>query len=127
MTFGPDLLRGSLDLLILSELGRGQQYGYQILTALRERSGGRIDLKAGTLYPVLHRLEHEGSVKSHWEDSTGRERKWYALTAAGRARLARDAREWLDFAACVRRVIRPALGSLPGVSPGAADASGATA
>ena len=109
MTFGRELLRGSLELMVLSELDDGDCYGYQILAALRERSDGRIDIKAGTLYPILHKLERQRSVKTRWEDSTGRDRKWYALTAKGRRQLERDAREWLDYAACVRGMLGRAL------------------
>lgn len=109
MTFSRDLLRGSLDIVLLSELERSPRYGYQILQAIRVRSGGRIDLKAGTLYPLLHRLEGEGLVASRWEEAGGRERKWYELTERGRARLAKDAREWLDYAACIRNLLSPAL------------------
>ena len=110
MAFTRDLLRGSLELVVLSELGAGSRYGYQILASLRRQSGGRISLKAGTLYPILHKLERTGSVHSWWDTGGGRERKWYALTDKGRARLQRDAREWLDYAACVRAMLRPILG-----------------
>ena len=123
MAFTRDLLRGSLDLMILSDLNHGSRYGYQILRSLRERSAGRIDLKAGTLYPILHKLERDGCVRSWWDDSTGRDRKWYALTEKGRRRLAADAREWLDYAACVRGFLRPMTGVLNGgpSSPAAAE------
>lgn len=110
MAFGRDLLRGSLELMVLSELSSGSRYGYQILASLRRRSDGRIDLKAGTLYPILHKLEKGGSVRSWWDDSAGRDRKWYTLTDKGRNRLERDAREWMDYAACVRGILRPVLG-----------------
>ncbi len=109
--FGRDLLRGSLDLMVLSNLSGGDRYGYQILTDLRDQSRGKVDLKAGTLYPLLHKLEAEGCVLSRWDDSTGRDRKWYSITEKGRQRLATDAREWLDYAACVRAMIAPLLGS----------------
>lgn len=108
--FGRDLLRGSLDLMILSNLSGGERYGYQILSDLRDQSRGKVDLKAGTLYPLLHKLEAEGCVQSRWDDSTGRDRKWYSITEKGRHRLAADAREWLDYAACVRGMLAPLLG-----------------
>ena len=78
--------------------------------ALREQSGGRVDLKAGTLYPILHKLEKQKSVRSWWDDSTGRDRKWYALTQKGKGRLECDAREWLDYSACVRDMLGRVLG-----------------
>lgn len=116
MGFDRDLLRGSLELVILSELGAGERYGYQILAALRDQTGGRVDLKAGTLYPILHKLEDQGSVQSRWDDSSGRDRKWYALTDKGRGRLERDAREWLDYATCVRSMLSRVLGA-PSAAP----------
>lgn len=116
MTFDRELLRGSLELMILSELSAGERYGYQILAAWRDQTGGRVDLKAGTLYPLLHKLEDQGSVQSRWDDSTGRERKWYALTEKGRRRLVRDAREWMDYATCVRAMLNRVL-SGPNAAP----------
>lgn len=109
MAYSRDLLRGSLDLLVLSSLIHGERYGYQILNALRDESSGRVDLKAGTLYPILHKLEAEGSVKSRWEDGSGRDRKWYQLTDKGRQRLQEGAREWLDYAGCIRALLQPAF------------------
>jgi PadR family transcriptional regulator PadR len=114
VAFARDLLRGSLDLMVLSDLNRGSRYGYQILGSLRARSAGRVDLKAGTLYPILHKLERDGCVRSWWDDSTGRDRKWYALTDKGRRRLEADARQWLDYAACVRAFLRPVVDALNG-------------
>lgn len=110
--FDRDLLRGSLDLLILAEVGAGECYGYQILSALREKSGGRVDLRAGTLYPILHKLEADGCVSSRWDDGAGRDRKWYVLTEFGRARLEAHTREWLDYAACLQRMLRPIVAAL---------------
>ena len=117
MAFDRDLLRGSLDLMVLSDLGDGPRYGYQILGSLRERSDGRVELKAGTLYPILHKLERDGCVRCWWDDATGRDRKWYALTEKGRGRLHTDTRAWLDYAACVRGILRPVVDLLDGTSP----------
>ena len=114
MAFSRELLRGSLELMVLAELNGRSRYGYQILAALREQSDGRVDLKAGTLYPILHKLEKHKNVRSWWEDSTGRDRKWYALTAKGKRRLECDAREWLDYSACVREMLGRVLGDASG-------------
>ena len=103
--FERELLRGSLDLMVLSVLAGGKRYGYLIQKEVRQASGGRVDLKAGTLYPLLHRLEDEKLIRSSWEASTGRDRKWYELTAAGRKRLAAQAQEWVDYAACIQQVL----------------------
>src|SRR5262245_15417786 len=104
--FERDLLRGSLDLVVLSVLaGGGKKYGYLIQKEVREASRSRVDLAAGTLYPLLHRLEGDGLIRSSWDDSTGRERKWYELTAAGRKRLSVQAQEWADYAACIQQLL----------------------
>ncbi len=107
--FGRDMLRGSLELMVLSVLADGTTYGYRILQRLAEASGGRVELKAGTLYPILHRLEARGAVRSRWDSTTGRDRKWYALTAAGRKALRHEADEWFAYAKCVQGLLRPAL------------------
>jgi|SoiMethySBSTD1v2_1073268.scaffolds.fasta_scaffold5307191_2 PadR family transcriptional regulator, regulatory protein PadR len=103
--FQRDLLRGSLDLMILSVLAGGKKYGYLIQKEVREASGARVELPAGTLYPLLHRLEDDGLIRSTWDASTGRDRKWYDLTAAGRKRLSAQAQEWADYAACIRQLL----------------------
>ncbi len=103
--FQRDLVRGSLDLMVLSVLAGGKKYGYLIQKEVREASGARVDLAAGTLYPLLHKLEDDGLVRSSWETSTGRERKWYELTAAGKRRLSAQAQEWADYAACIRQLL----------------------
>ena len=83
-SLSPELLRGSLELMVLSVLADGSKYGYLIQQRLRESSGAMVDVQAGTLYPVLHRLEKDKLIKARWEKTTGRPRKWYDLTAAGR-------------------------------------------
>ena len=103
--FERELLRGSLDLMVLSVLAGGKQYGYLIQKHVSQASGGRVDLKAGTLYPLLHRLEDDKLIRSTWDESTGRSRKWYELTAAGRKRLSSQAQEWADYAACIRDLL----------------------
>jgi PadR family transcriptional regulator PadR len=103
--FQRDLVRGSLDLMVLSVLSSGKKYGYLIQKEVREATSARVDLAAGTLYPLLHRLEDEGLVRSTWDDSTGRERKWYEITARGTKALNIQAQDWADYAACVRQLL----------------------
>ena len=91
--------------MVLSVLAGGKKYGYLIQKEVREASAARVDLPAGTLYPLLHKLEDEGLVRSSWDDTTGRQRKWYDLTAAGRKRLSVQAQEWTDYAACIRQLL----------------------
>ena len=109
MAFDSELLRGSLDLMVLSALADGPRYGYLIQQSLREATADRVGLSAGTLYPLLHRLEEDKLVKASWDDETGRRRKWYSLTPAGRRTLTQRARQWQDYAECLRRVLAPIL------------------
>ena len=109
----PELLRGSLELMVLSVLADGPKYGYLIQQQLRDASREMVDVQAGTLYPVLHRLERDRAIRARWEQSTGRPRKWYELTALGRKRLVQRTRTWEAYVECVRRIIEPGLDAAP--------------
>lgn len=111
--FERDLLRGSLDVLVLSALVDAAKYGYLIQKHVREATSGHAALAAGTLYPLLHRLEAKKLVRSYWDESTGRRRKWYALTAAGRNRLSSQAREWQSYTECMGRLLAGVLKAPP--------------
>ncbi len=111
--FERELMRGSLDLMVLSVLADGANYGYLIQKRVRDAGGDMIKLQAGTLYPLLHRLEADGVIKSKWDHSTGRKRKWYELTPAGRRRIRDQALQWDKYAACIQRILTPALAALP--------------
>lgn len=110
-----DLLHGSLDVLVLAVLADGPQYGYAIQRKLRDTAGQASGtssgdgIKAGTLYPLLHRMEQDGLVEPAWEKITGRPRKWYTLTAAGRKRLTTQAADWHALLARLQSVVLPAL------------------
>jgi len=81
--------------ILMAVLAQGESYGYAIIARVRALSGGDLCWTEGMLYPVLHRLERKGLVKARWRQSeTGRERKYYALTAAGRAALVTERNEW---------------------------------
>jgi len=110
--FHRDLLRRSLDLMVLSVLADGANYGYLIQKHLRESSHGRGQLLAGTLYSLLHRLESDGAIRSKWDAKTGRNRKWYELTVAGRRLSATAANQWDQYAICIRQLLKPAVRSL---------------
>lgn len=100
------LLSGSTALLLMKLLAEKDMYGYQMIAELRDRSDHTFDLKAGTLYPLLHTLEQRGWIDS-WEESadTARPRRYYHLTDAGRARLAEKENEWRAYAAAVTKVL----------------------
>ncbi len=113
--FDRDLIRGSLDLMVLSVLSQQPQYGYMIQQKISQASDGRVPIQAGTLYPLLHKLESEKLIRAKWDDSSGRKRKWYELTAKGRKRLRSGAEQWQQFANCVLGLLNPKK-NLPGTS-----------
>jgi transcriptional regulator len=104
-----ETLKGHLDLLVLAALKSGPLHGYAVIQALRERSHEVFDLPEGTVYPVLHRLERAGLLSSKWDDETGRRRRVYQLTKAGRTAMRQQTEDWLSFARTVSAVV--------GVSP----------
>src|SRR5688500_2129635 len=99
--FERELLRGSLDTMVLSVLADSPKYGYLIQRRLRDSSLGQVQIQAGTLYPLLHRLEADRLIRSKWDDSAGRRRKWYELTSGGRKRLSAQAQAWRRYAECM--------------------------
>ena len=103
--FTRDLMRGSLDLMVLSILADESQYGYLIQKRLNLATGGTVKLPAGTLYPLLHRLESKRLIRSRWDSSTGRRRKWYDITTAGKKRLESQASQWKQYSDCVTQLL----------------------
>jgi PadR family transcriptional regulator, regulatory protein PadR len=100
-----EVLKGHLDLLLLSTLAAGPAHGYRIVDDLRDRSGGAFDLSEGTVYPALYRLERGGLLSSRWASVGGRRRRVYSLTRKGRRALAERRRDWVSFAAAVEEVV----------------------
>ena len=96
---------GATGMLLLSLLSRREMYGYEMIAALRERSNHVFDLKAGTLYPLLPGLEQRGWVVSRDGEAGGRVRRYYAITASGRAALEAQREQWNAYAAGVRGVL----------------------
>ena len=100
------LLSGSTPLLVLSLLRDGDKYGYEMIEELAKRSDDTFLLKEGTLYPLLHSLEKEKLVTSYTQlTPSGRERKYYRLTADGRSQLEYKEKEWKLFAQTVNAVL----------------------
>ncbi|WP_261663356.1 PadR family transcriptional regulator [Deinococcus sp. Marseille-Q6407] len=100
----PDLLRGHLDLILLTILERQPLYGFAIIQEARARTDGYFDFREGSLYPALHRLEKAGLLSTH-DGETGRNgkpRKYYALTAEGVRWLALKRDEFEQFTGAVR-------------------------
>jgi transcriptional regulator len=104
------LLAGILDVLVLEVVSEGPSYGYQITQTVLSRSGGRFELKEGSLYPALHRLERQKLLSSNWREADGRRRKYYRLTSAGAKALEARRREWAAFAAGVNGVLGASRG-----------------
>ncbi|MEZ2390214.1 PadR family transcriptional regulator [bacterium RCC_150] len=102
---GRSSVNGQLDLLLLGSLGAGEAHGYALIARVHERSGARLELREGSVYPALHKLEAAGWVASRWVDDADGRRRVYALTGAGRAELVRRAEEWKGFSAAVRGVL----------------------
>lgn len=102
-----ELKRGSLELIVLHLLSLGEAYGYEIVATLTARTNGGLEVTDGTLYPVLYRLERAGFVAVRWETpQRGVPRKYYRLTDAGEAELARLTHEWTTFANAMARLLR---------------------
>ncbi len=95
--------KGSLQLLILNILDQGPNHGYQIAQHIRQRSGGVLDFKEGSLYPTLHALQRMGCLESVETQENGRIRRNYALTENGRQMLAAEKQAWSQFVQAVDR------------------------
>jgi PadR family transcriptional regulator PadR len=90
-----ELVAASTEPLILSLLSKGESYGYAIIQDVRKRSGDQIQWTDGMLYPVLHRMERNGLIKSRWVKlENGRKRKYYALKADGKKALKKHSQQW---------------------------------
>ena len=100
------LLWGMVETLILEVVSDGPNYGYEIAQTVTHRSKGYFELKEGSLYPALHRLERQKLLASYWEETDeGRRRKFYRLTPAGRRGLDERREEWSRFSSGVNGVL----------------------
>jgi PadR family transcriptional regulator PadR len=102
-----DLLQGTLDLLILKICDGGPVHGYAISQRLRARSEDVLQVQQGSMYPALHRLERKGLLKASWDTTdTGREAKFYQLTAAGRRQLDTETAYWMQMSRAIALVLQ---------------------
>ena len=100
------LPQGTLDLLILRVAGAGPIHGYAIAQRILQISREAIEVQQGSLYPALHRLENKGYLQAEWKPSeTGREAKYYRLTAKGRKQLRDETRNWLRLTELVGLIL----------------------
>jgi PadR family transcriptional regulator, regulatory protein PadR len=104
--FSRELKKGSPELLILALLDEHDRHGYEIGRLIEERSGGSLHFRIGSLYPVLCRLEEKGLTKGRWVESAGGpRRRYYHLTAKGRAFLKQERDTWDAYVFAVNQVI----------------------
>jgi transcriptional regulator len=107
---GPrELIPGTLDMLILKTVSREAMHGYAVAQSIQRQSEDVLRVEEGALYPALHRLEVRGLLKSEWGASENNRRaKYYALTAAGRRELEREAASWARVATAIHRIMQTA-------------------
>lgn len=107
-----ELLKGTLDIVILKTLETGPRHGYGISRWVRDATGEDLSIDEGALYPALRRLEKRGFVESEWGVSdTGRDAKFYRLTRDGRAELESVVDNWERYVSAMSRVLRAASGA----------------
>jgi len=99
--------KGSTRLAILQLVGERERYGYEIIAAIRDRTKGALELAEGNVYPALHALEAEGHITSTWREVEPGvpPRKYYRITAQGRAHRAALVQEWKDYAGAIARLL----------------------
>lgn len=106
MAIDKSLITGSTTTLILKLLEEKDMYGYEMIEALAKKSDNTFDLKAGTLYPILHKLEKDGLVESYEEKADSeRVRKYYHLTSKGKKKLLEKQKEWTTYSNAVNKVL----------------------
>jgi PadR family transcriptional regulator len=102
----PDILRGTLDLLILQSVAREAMHGWGISQRLQQRSNGVLEVNQGSLYPALQRLEQKGWLASAWEvTENNRRAKYYRLTESGRRALGEGVKGWRRYVGAVDLIL----------------------
>lgn len=105
MKIDKSLISGSTAMMVLKLLEEDDMYGYEMIETLRERSENVFELKAGTLYPLLHSLEEKGYLKSYEKPVGGKLRKYYSITKDGRKALEDKKTEWEVYSRAVASVM----------------------
>lgn len=101
-----NLLGGSTVLMLLSLLSEGDRYGYDIIRELAARSENVFQMREGSLYPVLHRMEAQGWVKAYEKEAeNGKKRRYYRITSSGKKQLTAERQQWEEFTGSVEKVI----------------------
>lgn len=105
MAVDKSLISGSMTMLLLKLLSEKDMYGYEMIEHLRQKSNNVFELKAGSLYPLLHSLEQKGYLKSYEEEAGGKTRKYYSITGPGEKYLKGKEEEWKEYAHAVSGVL----------------------
>ena len=104
-----DLIQGTLDLLVMRTIALEPMHGWAIAQRIKQMSNSVLQVGQGSLYPALHKLEHQGWVEAEWgESDNGRRAKYYALTRDGRKALAQEAAQWERLSAAISMIVRTA-------------------
>ncbi len=107
MSKPPDLVQGTLDLLLLKILALGPMHGWAVSQRLQQISANVLAVSDGSLYPALHKLEQQGWIAAEWKTSElGRRAKYYSLTRLGRRRLEQETANWERLSAAISHVVR---------------------
>lgn len=101
----PNAVRGHLEPMILAVLENGPLHGYAVITAIKNGTGGEVELNTGSVYPALRRLEEAGHIRGAWQVVDGRRRRTYRLTAAGGRALASQRAQWRLFTRTIGGVL----------------------
>lgn len=99
------IISGSMTMLLLSLLSEKDMYGYEMIDTLRQKSQNVFELKAGTMYPLLHGMEEKGLLSVYEKSVSGKTRKYYRITKEGRQVLKKKTEEWKEYAAAVTNVL----------------------
>lgn len=105
MKISKELAKGSTALLVLSVISKRDMYGYEIIKTIENASEDVFSLNEGTLYPILHSLEADGSLEAYWCEAEGRKRKYYKITEKGLKELESREKEWTVFSGAVKKVL----------------------
>lgn len=104
--FNRELVKGSTSLILLHLLAEKEMYGYELVKEMEKRSDYTLEVKEGTLYPALHKLEKQEYMESFWKESEkGPARKYYRITATGLQNLEQKITEWKNFVQTIDKVI----------------------
>ena len=105
MAVDKSLLTGSMTMLVLKLLSEKDMYGYEMIETLRKKSQNVFELKAGTLYPLLHGLEEKGMLNVYEQEFLGKTRKYYSITKEGKKLLKSKTEEWNEYSGAIANVL----------------------